>query len=365
MKLGKGHVQERSFDDTVAGKVTAAGFDPETFDDIALLGESVAPAAFQGEDGTLIVGLVFKTDYDATQEYGIGDVREAVTGKDPRNFRMTKAGSDHASVFTDVNGFALSSRGRSTTAITWGEPVVADPWGGDAGYVEQWKRSLPYTQGNGAAQSIRYRKMDELRAIARKVGLSPIPRRKDDVVAALQANETFQDLYGKPERPNTWPAPFQGGATLVVRADTGPAAVIVDALKDAILAGTFGIGSYSGPFRTGVFLYDTADETQAIVDAREARFDWHDARMAELEPVKALLKEEGHSFYSLGRPTELESRHGGGGPGVYYWLNGSSGYTTKGGVRVTKQPFGWYTLDELLDEAFLNEGNSSPVQDAR
>src|SRR5690606_11169080 len=90
----------------------------------------------------------------------------------------------------------------------------------------------PHPSGWGGGQLL-WKKMDQRRAIAREVGLTPMPRRKDDLIAALGEHPRFAEVYGGPRHPDRWPAYFNG-ATMVLRADEGPARVIVDALKQAV-----------------------------------------------------------------------------------------------------------------------------------
>lgn len=302
------------------------------------------PAWTTSEDGWPIVGVSYVTDYRAEEEYGCGDLRRALCGDSPRRFQMLPDRVDHIGLFADVNAIALSVHPLEHTAPTWGDPIGRE---GDS-YAAHWTRSLPHVQRVPDADHLRWRyKMPELRARAKALGITPLPRRKDELLDAIV---THPDLGA--EQPNLWPGWFHQGTALILRADNGPAATIISALRDAARAGTLAIGNASGPFSTGLFISDGADIGPAQQARIDADWDWHDARMAELAPVAAQLKAEGYGYYFLGRPRRdgwttaagVESTE------VRYWLNGHS-VRLEDGTRT--QPYGWYTLDELANKAFL------------
>lgn len=333
---------------TIHARVTAAGHDLAGLETWNLPADSFTPAAVEGVDGTPIAGLL------VSGEVGTHDLRTAITGPDRRRFQMTEHAGRYLAVFADAPAIALSRYAVPDVLPEWGDSL--SPWGHDhARYVENYDLQLPYTQGHDEGTQLRWKTMKELRALARQVGLSPQPARKADLITALLAHDGFIAKYGGPQRPECYPAYQRHTETLVLRADHGAARIVIDALADAIEHGTLGIGDPTRPFSHRGFLYDTRDETPAIVAEREARFDWDEARMADLEPVAAALKAKGHSWFALTRPTETSP--GGRPRGVYYWLNGSSGYRTTDGTRVTRQPYGWYSLEELAAEAFLNDTN--------
>lgn len=336
---------------TVADRLTDAGYDPTTLHARGLGTETIMPATITGEDGSLITGLAYMCDFDATQEWGIGDLRKEITSEDPRRFQMTRRGAKSVGIFADAPAIVLSTRPLRDVLPAWGDDV-GGPWSAHARYASFYTERLPWAHDYRSASDLRWKKMDQLRAIAREVGLTPMPRRKDDLIAALGEHPRFAEVYGGPRHPDRWPAYFNG-ATMVLRADEGPARVIVDALKQAVERGTLGIGNYSGPFSSGMFVYDAADETKAVIAAREARFDWHDARMADLEPVAAELKAKGHGWYFLGKPSEHKGADGE--PVVEYWLNGYGSYRTTDGRHVSGQPYGWYSLEELRAEKFVDD----------
>jgi hypothetical protein len=292
---------------------------------------SVKIAEVPTPDGGPIVGLALTTDFDATQESGVGDVARALTGTGPRSFAVTRSGREHVAIFDDVNGLAISKH-RLDGIYTWGDGIKGAP----PDYASKLTQNLRWMALSGSGWRT-HDTMSLWRNRAREVGLTgPLPVTKDDLVGvvadALAARSDLDEL----------PCDFSYGSTLIVKAEHGPLAAVTAKLCDAIVEGTLGVASGRfGLFSTNLFLYDTREETPGIVAEREAAFDRYDTWMAELKPVADRLKVMGRGWYFLGNP----SQHGDG--QVRYWLNGHTVRQSDGGDR---QPFGWFTLDELLDE---------------
>lgn len=333
---------------SIADKLTAAGIDPADVGARADRTTSAVPAVEVHDDGTVVAGMVYRLDYRAEEEHGFGKLVRALSGDDPRTTTLTKAGKRCVARFADVNAIVVATDPLPTRTYAWGDDLrsgVKPPKEPD--YASRWTRELPYMREDQLARQVQHDhvKMDELRALAKKYGLTALPRKKADLA---------EYVLNAPERLATrtladvWPAWFASGRHLVIRADAGASAVIVDALGDAIDAGHLAIRAYSGPFASGIFLYDGRDESAATHTKRREAADWHDARMAELKPVADKLKADGRNWYFLGNPREGE------GGVVRYWLNGASGGVSKSGISFTGQPFGWFTLDELRDERFID-----------
>ncbi|MGI6797798.1 hypothetical protein [Gordonia sihwensis] len=277
-------------------------------------------------DGDPIVGLTYTCDYDATEEYGIGDLRAAITSSDPRRFTMTDSAARHFAEFSNVNGFTLSTRANRTTPVVWDD---------DADYATKWNRETDFIAENN---DLRYKTVPELRQSAKDRGISPIPRTRNDLLATLRAHR--HALHAR--TAHQWPAWFRYGTTLIVRCDAGPATATRH-LINAAHRGTLGIGTASGPFCTGILFYDTDEETQALRTEREAHFDWHDARMSELEPIAHQLRLDGYPMYFLGRPT-----HFAGQDDTRYWMNSGVG------GKLERQIYGWFTLEQIANRTFVD-----------
>lgn len=300
-----------------------------------------------------VAGLLFQTDYRGEEEYGAAQLLSVLTGNDPRRVQMLDGTGRYVGRFADVNGFVISTKVLPANTFAWGDDVETHwrgwqaPAGWEAPYVTSWSRQLPYTRGDRFAQLVSQGRVlvPELRSRAQQLGLRGLPRKKDELARFILDSAEYKASV---LRADVWPAWFTRGTTLVVRADEGPAAVLVDALGDALDAGTFALVSHSGPFHTGLLLFDARDQSPEMIAERNEAQDWVDARMGELEPVQAQLKEWGHRWFFLGKPRERDGV-------VRYWLNGYGAAATRDGVTCNGQPWGWYTLAELLEEKFVRD----------
>lgn len=327
---------------------------PEGVEPDRLSPSSMTIGWVDSEDGWPIVGLSYRTDYDGSEEWGIRKLRERITGKESRNFQMVEGSREHFALCSDQNAFAVSVSPFTETTFEWGDKI-GGPFVSSDAYASRWSDMLGYVQGHDDAGYVRFQAtMTELRAMAKALGVSPLPRSKDGLRDAIASHP---DRAAQASRPNLWPVWFARGEVLVVRADTGPVADVVAGLRDAIRNGTFAIGDGSGPFCSGLFFHDAAtigpDMRSAIVE----RHEWHDARMAEAEPVLAELREEGFDvhFFGIPRPGGHTTKYGKEDDAVRYWLNGRT-------VRLPSgrrgQPFGWFSLDEMRDRVFLDRAEA-------
>lgn len=302
---------------------------------------TIGLAGFEDPAGHMIVGITYRCDYAAEQEYGIGDLRKAITGTNPRQFTTEPAGRAHVRAFDDVNGFVLSVR-PLPEHIAWGDNL---PWVDGGEYTRSWTRrnaSVAVDCARVPIDRLNWMKVSELRELAAKRGVKPAGRTKAAYIEALTAH-AIEDVD-----MTVAPAWFQNGKTLIVRADQGSVAKVVGALVDAIAAGTFAIGNASGPFHSGILFYDARDESEQLRREREEQFDWHDARMAELEPVAAQLRADQIRWHFLGNPREDADGQ------VVYWLNGSG----------QPQPYGWYTLAQLAARTFIDDAEARAAERA-
>lgn len=311
------------------------GLSTGSLDEVHSSPRTVTVSYLEQPGGDPIVGLVFQTDYDTAQEYGVADLRKVFTGQDPRRFQMVGAAQSHWAEFSDVNGFVLSVR-------PVGEKKVG--WGSSAQYGQVWQDDWLWSRRGRFDAQLAYKSVADLRGVAKGLGVSPLPRRKADLVSAI-----VQRQVGADREALQWPAVFHGGRSLIVRADVGPAAAVVKRLVGALRRGTLAIGSASGPFHTGMFLYDAAEETDGLRAEREAQFDWHDAQMARLDPVQQGLEDDGFGFYFLGNPSVLDTGDGAGSQ-VRFWMNSS---TVDLGDGRRGQVYGWFTLEQLEDRSFV------------
>lgn len=109
----------------------------------------------------------------------------------------------------------------------------------------------------------------------------------------------------------------------------------------------------SGPFSTGAHIHSLRDIGPLQTAHMEAESREYVRRMDLLAPVRQELEERGHGFYFLGKPKTLR-RKGDEDPVDAYWLNGMAGKAP----HTHPQPYGWYTLEELLAEVFVEDALS-------
>lgn len=296
-------------------------------------------------DGDPIVGLHYACDFRAEEEYGTSELRDAITSSDPRRYVMTKAARRHVALFSDVNGFVLSTRILDNQEPKWGDHLTKLYATSDREpEYAAWFRSA-ISASSKLLGSFPRQTVKELREIAKSIGVTPLPSKRADLISAIQAVE----LKDPSHAPTEWPAWFHYGRELVLRADSGPVAIVIERLRAAAQNGTLAIGNGSQAFGSGLFLYDAADETPGLVKQREAAHDWYDARMAELAPVKKDLEANVLGFYALGNPTVLDSGDGAG-KQVRYWMNSHSTSL----AYDKRQIFGWFTLEQLKDRSFVD-----------
>lgn len=358
---------------TIAERLTAAGHDPATCTGEHIGPQLAAAVTSTRDDGSQIVGMLYQLNYRAEEEFGVGDLMKNLTGPDPKNLTVTAP--DHVAVFTDVPGLVLSTRPMPARELPWGaDPetgnTTADWMGRErkAGwrhpYATFYLDTLPYARQDPLARQLRLGRvtMATLREKAEEVGLPrPWARSKHALTDQLLTSAEYRESVDLVE---AWPGWFDDGRHLVLRADDGPTRVVMEALQEAVAAGKLGLTTHSGPFSAGVFVYDTRDETPASIQARHDAVDWHRARMDELEPVAAKLRQAGHSWYFLGSPRLAKDDHGS--DVVKYWLNGASGGVAADGTRCRRQPFGWYSLAELEAEKFIRDAVAREAEeDAR
>lgn len=286
-------------------------------------------------EGGLIAALMFCADFATEQELGVGELSQSLTGGH-LSPSITRGALGRIGRFDDRNGLIISSRSLGKDRFSWGEQIPGVP----GTYAERWERKLEYARG--ARDRIRRNTtMAEIQAIADELEIPrPRPRTKAELAALVFSHPGLRKHM---ETPDVWPADFEYGQTLVLRADDGPTAAMIEQLAAAIDYQTLAIAGGRSFLASGLLLYDVRDETAGRIQAREEQARWTEEKLADLDPVAAELRSRGHRWHFLGRPSKQTDAAGN--EIVRYWLNGT---------RVNgHQPAGWFTLDELLAEKFL------------
>lgn len=317
-------------------------------------------------DGYPLVGITYQCDYRAEEEWGIKELREALCGVDPWEPFINKGKGRYFTQFSDVPGSSLILSVEPIEQLPkWGEDILPDDaseraWkrrvASGEDYKDHWDGSGKYIREMGSARiNARWNTLVELQEYARKIGVEKPARNKQAVVAQIDAADM-------PGEPNLWPGWFHNGKVLILRADNGIVADVLNLLHVAALERTlaFGSGGY-GVFSSGIGLYDAADVGPKTHKEWSDTRKWNIKQMKKLKPVRQELERKGHAFYFLGNPTNgFKSKVNYSGDGheetnpkdVYYWLNGASNWRDSNAPKYP-QAYGWYTIEELKAEVFM------------
>lgn len=287
------------------------------------------PGVWDTPDGP-VVGAAYRCDYRAEEEYGVGDLRRALRGEDPRNVDPLPAAADLVRAFSDVCGVVVATRPLPET-VEWGDGRLGYSRGDHAAHFDH---SLPYAQG--ADTSLGWKSMAELRSLA---AADDLPRPWARTKAALA---TQLAVHRGVENPDQWPGWFYDGRHLVLRADHGIAAEVMEHLSAAARRNTLTLAPDSGPFHTGVFLCDASNIGAATRAELVKRWDTHDAQMATIDGVPEALRAGGVRVWFLGNPWVDPER------GLVFFINCSP--------PQGKQVSGWFTGAELTVEHLNAEG---------
>lgn len=324
-------------------------------------------AAVDTPDGEPILGLSYACDFRAEEEYGLGDLRKALTGIDDRRFQMLPEAKDRVATFSDVNGLVVSTMDLDKSEFKWGEEVVPDPYGYRAStrpdYATAFADHLSSVQGSEYISS--WETIPELKERAKALGLTKLPTKKADLYDLVVITQAER---GEKKDPDNWPGWFHYGRQLVLRAEgDGPTARVLKHLAEAAQAGTLGIGGKVGsnPFGAGLFLYDTRDETKGLKAEVDAQHRWHAKQMKRLAKTEKLLKKQGFHWGFLGNPREDENGV------VRYWVNnlGEIRHSYDGEPNPDFDPetkellsqlynntiYGWFTAEELENADLFRE----------
>lgn len=312
--------------DTVWRRVGASTDDAARWRDDYGRGGAFNPVAVDTPDGDPVLGLAVTPDFRAQEERGVMRLHQQLTGPNPRR-TLVLPGSDRLLTTLETPTVLMLSTTPPRTPPTSWEQLL------DRRSRELWWRMVPLTRGQH--RSLSNYTVAQLRELARRHGVSPLPRRKDELVAVVAAHYPMLT-------PDQWPHSFPGGSTLLLRADDGPTQQVLSEVASAARRGTLGVDLHDGRWQRGLLLYDTDDETPGLVADREAREDWRCERLAELLPVARRLELLGYRWHHLGSP---QVRTHDGEQRVCYWLDPVSSCHSSG----------WYTLDELAAERFVED----------
>lgn len=278
-------------------------------------------------DGWPIIGVKYQCDFRSEEETGVGAMAKNFAEKGDQ----TKICFD-----TPEGGFVF-------VASDYVYDVNREILAGRA----YWQSQLGYAQGGETLNTYRMT-VKELKEWARDNNLSLKGLTKRDQIEPRVRLHSVK--HSEKSKPNQWPGWFHNGNVMYLKAE----GIVYDVLRLIWMAGGTGdIGVLNGSsgFGSGFGFFDKADigpKLQAEID--QADKDYKEA-MKALEPVKKELEAKGHRFYFLGKPQQFE------GQPVKYWMNG-----TKTAMTHNYQPFGWYTLEDLKNETFVEDSRRESLR---
>jgi hypothetical protein len=345
-----------------------------------------------GEGADPIVGIQYACDFRAEEEYGVRDLYEAFgvkTGEWVMDARKDALVHD----LGRSSGTLVLSTAPLASTIKWRDDLnrasARSDWDRLEGgaYAAWWEDQLDWLQGR--AKLVEYGretdlKMNELRDWGLRFGLTLEEmkgvRKKVDLIDLIKSQDAFKNGRKHPDR---WPGWFHYGKALVLRADDGIVASVIDRLYYAGKSGTLAFGGGSQVFGSSLALYDGMDVSPELETQRKEQAAWAEKQTKKLEKAIPNIRKVGSNTYRfntwnhsdnvfgwhfLGNPTTgfksvIRPVYDENGMAqhsqsvtadenaVYYWLNGDSVQTLRSGRKI--QPTGWYTIQELLDGTHL------------
>lgn len=152
------------------------------------------------------------------------------------------------------------------------------------------------------------------------------------------ADRTVADEH----EPLLHPGWFHTGRCLVLPRTHDVFGEVLELLVDAARDGSLAVGGGTGGIGAGFSLFDERDISEEKRAQVAAANDERAEDLAALAPAAEAVKAK-HGYYALGSPRRQDGV-------TRYWLNGS-GVALSDGRQA--QPFGWYTVEELLAEKYI------------
>lgn len=311
----------------------------------------------ENEGGEPLLGIQYSSDFRSEEETGAGEMTEAFTRAGSadnffsQEYLLTEdnkglsEGVQQADLVIDTDqlvGFATSNRIydiRRELASGLGQAQKGEA-------TISGKSELRYQFWNFTVAELKQKAKD--RGIK---GYSKLNR--DGLIQILVDFEHAASQEGTPQERYTQAGGFHNGEVLVFEKLPGLFTEILEKLVEAAKAGQLVVGSGGiGAFGTGFSFFDARDLTEAAKAKITASNVWYREQMELLKPVAAVVKEGpmkgswGGAYYFLGNPSQREDGR------IEYWLNGYSVRLPNGR---NSQPFGWYTLQDLLDEKYMDD----------
>lgn len=286
---------------TVYEKLVALGRSPEEIKKaINVFPDSCRTFTVVGQetpDGYPLIGLSYFCDYRSEEEYGQRSLYKAL-GIKAGKWQMDAEKKNLVTRFKGIPSLIiLAEEDDGPFGIeeqTWGLDIrdvhgVNYAYGFEGRYNPKTRMGYDlrscydwsYRYALGSVQEIpsqgpdsfnptEWMKKDQIVAIAKRLDIiGKLPTRKYNLINFIQDSPEFA---AKAQSPNTWPAWFHSGKALVMRADRGIVADLLDILFEASQEGALACGGGTGVFNRAATFYDARDVGPLL---REQRFKTH------------------------------------------------------------------------------------------
>lgn len=310
--------------------------------------------------GDPLLGIQYQCDFRYEEEAGAGKMAETFTrAADPESFFAQE-------YLLQENNRGLDGQTVQANLVVETDELIAfigNPYAYDVQReldqgLKAVRDAASYLDGRSELRH-RYWRMTvaQMKNEAKTRGLKGYSKLKAKELEWLLADDDFAKANaGKdPEEVTRQAGWFHFGNVIVFEKRGGLFTEVLQKLVEAAKVGQLVVGSGGiGAFGSGFSFFDGRDLTEEAKDQISANTRWYREHMEALKPVAAVVKEGpmksnwGSAYYFLGKPTIFESFEG----VVKYWLNGSSVMFPNGR---SKQPSGYYSLQELLDEKYMED----------
>jgi len=308
------------------------------------------------EGGNPLLGIQYSCDFRYEEEAGSGNMAEIFTRTGAANNFFSQEyllKEDNKGLLEGVQqidlvietdqlvGFAASSRIydiQRELASGLSQARKGDEW--DSGKTQLgWKFNR--------------NTVPELKALAKSRGLKGYSKlKREDLVRAIVGFDTAQTEQEPTER-YTQSGGFHNGEVLVFEKLPGLFTEVLEKLVEAAKAGQLVVGSGGGgPFGSGFSFFDARDLTDEAKAKITDYNSWYQRQREALKPVAEVVKAGPMGgAYSLGHRI-ISGENG----EARYWLNG---YSVRMPNGRSAQPSGYYTLQEFLDEKYMEDARIS------
>lgn len=302
-----------------------------------------------------LLGITYQCDFRSEEETGAGAMKDLFTRASPDSFMAKERARTEA--FTDINRpfrrqTFIPEGAKQADFVYQDDRVVAFA---ASTHIYDPKREIEMgeaylRESEGFARGIPHvptalwrASRDELRAMAKERGIKGYSKMKRDTLMHTVHEHDHADL----PVTNVHPGWFHFGTLLVLPRTDDVFGAVLDRLVEAAEAGTLSVGNGGGAFGSGFSFFDERDlSDDAKADISRANVAYVED-MEALRPVAKVVKDS-LGYFFLGHPRREKDR-------TVYWLNGDS-TTLPSGRRY--QPSGWYTLQELLDEKYIQDAEA-------